>query len=66
MRIDPSERFGTRECPSCACEVAANNNRCPVCGYAFPTPTPVQRRLRWWGALVMLAILAVLALSSLL
>ena len=32
MRIDPHARFGTRECPGCAVEVAANENRCPICG----------------------------------
>ena len=57
MRIDPARHFGLRECPSCACEVPANENRCPICGYLFPSPTRTQRSLRVGGALVMLAIL---------
>ena len=36
MRVDPDAEFGTRSCPGCACEVPANNNRCPVCRYEFP------------------------------
>jgi hypothetical protein len=41
MRINPDKKFGTRECPGCACEVERNNNRCPVCGYEFPdVPEP--------------------------
>ncbi len=26
----------TRECPSCAVEVEANVESCPICGYEFP------------------------------
>ena len=55
--INIQSNFGKRECPSCACEVPANNNRCPICGYEFPNPTPTQRGMRLWGALIMLAIL---------
>lgn len=65
MGIDPDRDFGTRECPSCACEVQANHNRCPICGYAFPQATPRQRGLRIGGALLMLAILAALLLAGL-
>lgn len=25
-----------KECPSCAMEIGANKNVCPVCGYEFP------------------------------
>ena len=57
MSIDTSKEFSKRECPSCACEVPANNNRCPICGYEFPNPTPRQRGMRLGGALIMLAIL---------
>ena len=38
MKIRDDVDFGTRECPGCACEVAANENRCPICGYEFPAP----------------------------
>lgn len=57
MRILDSTDFGTRECPSCACEVPANNNRCPICGYLFPAPSPRQRHMKLWGALLMLALM---------
>lgn len=57
MKVDISKSFGQRECPSCACFVPANNNRCPICGYLFPVPTPRQRAFRLWGALLMLLVL---------
>ncbi len=63
MRIDPSQTFGPRECPACACEVPANNNRCPICGYEFPNPTPGRQRMKFWGALLMLALLLILLLG---
>jgi predicted amidophosphoribosyltransferase len=66
MRIDVSREFGTRECPSCATEVAANNNRCPICGYEFPHASPARRGMRVGGALIMLAILLALLLGGLL
>ncbi len=58
MKIEAGKNFASRECPSCACEVPGNNNRCPICGYAFPQATTTQLGLRWGGALIMLAILA--------
>lgn len=61
MRIVERADFGTRECPSCGCEVPGNANRCPICGYLFPVATPRQRRLRWWGALIMLGLILLLA-----
>ena len=64
MSIDHQKTFEKRECPACACEVPANNNRCPICGYEFPNPTPAQRGMRLWGALIMLAILIGLLLIS--
>jgi predicted amidophosphoribosyltransferase len=66
MRINITKDFGTRDCPSCAMEVAANNNRCPICGYEFPQASPAQRGLRVGGALLMLAVLVALLLSGLL
>ena len=66
MTIDGKKDFGIRECPSCACDVQANHNRCPICGYAFPQPSPRQRGLRVGGALLMLGILIALLLAGLL
>ncbi|HBA83321.1 MAG TPA: hypothetical protein DCZ95_04420 [Verrucomicrobia bacterium] len=60
MKIDGDKRFEKRECPSCACEVDANNNNCPICGYAFPQPTPTQSRMKLWGALVMLVLFLIM------
>ena len=57
MRIETQKNFGRRECPACACEVAANNNRCPICGYVFPVKTPTQMFMRIGGALIMLTLL---------
>ncbi len=65
MRIVTDRNFGRRECPSCGCEVPANNNRCPVCGYEFPTASPLQTRLRVWGAILMLLLLLILVLGLL-
>jgi hypothetical protein len=63
VRIQARKSFGIRECPSCACEAEANHNRCPICGYEFPNPSPAQRGLRLWGALIMLALLLALLLG---
>jgi predicted amidophosphoribosyltransferase len=57
MKIDPDRSFGTRECPSCACDVPANNNRCPICGYEFPDRLPHKRWTRILLALLMLVLL---------
>ena len=65
MGVDVTKNFGSRECPSCACEVEANHNRCPICGYDFPNPTPAQKGMKLWGALLMLAIIAALMLRLL-
>lgn len=65
MPIDAHKNFGMRECPSCATEVAANHNRCPICGYEFPHASPRQRGLRVGGALLMLGILLALLLAGL-
>jgi len=55
MKIDPNAEFGTRECPSCAVEVAANQNRCPICGYEFPA-LPVRENHKIMGAIIMLVV----------
>ena len=64
MRIDVEKKFGTRECPSCATEVPENENRCPICRYEFLTPTPRQRGMKLWGAILMLALLAILIFAG--
>lgn len=64
MRIDPHSDFGTRECPGCAVEVPANENRCPVCGYEFPVRSPLHRNLLWL-VLLMLALLLIPVFISL-
>jgi hypothetical protein len=64
MKIDCQHDFGKRECPGCACEVTANSNRCPVCGYAFPARSGLQRGL-WWIVALLLALLLLPLLASL-
>ena len=66
MRISADKDFGARECPSCACEVPANTNRCPVCGYPYPQPTSTQKGMRIWGAVIMLGLLLLLILLGVL
>jgi len=56
MNIDPEKEFPTRECPGCALEVPENNNRCPVCGYEFPHPSPFHKKYVPWIVLTVLAI----------
>ncbi len=63
MNIDPDHDFGTRECPGCACEVPANSNRCPICGYAFPGRSALQRGLPWIVAFLLALLLIPLILS---
>ena len=63
MKIDPHHDFGTRECPGCACTVPANSNRCPICGYAFPARSSLQRGLPWIVALLLALLLLPLLLS---
>jgi len=55
MKLNPSKDFGIRECPSCACEVAANNNRCPICGYEFPSRSDRSNLFVWLVAIAALA-----------
>ncbi len=56
VRIDADKTFPPRECPGCAMEVPANNNRCPICGYDFPNPSPRQKHMKFWGAVIMLVL----------
>jgi uncharacterized paraquat-inducible protein A len=60
MKIDSQSDFGTRECPGCAVEVPANENRCPICGYEFPVRGALHRNLGWIAALVLAAFLLLL------
>ena len=63
MKIDSQKSFGLRECPSCATEVPANNNRCPICGYDFPARGPLHRNLIWIVAGLLALLLLPLLLS---
>ena len=63
MKIDSRAKFGMRECPNCAVDVPANENRCPICGYAFPGRGALQRSLIWIVALFLALLLAPLLLS---
>lgn len=56
MSIDPSRHHGVRECPSCACEVAANENRCPICGYEFPSGMTGRSTFRFAAGVILLAL----------
>jgi len=56
MKIESTRDLGTRECPSCACDIPKNTNRCPICSYEFPTATPRQKAMKLWGALIMLGL----------
>ena len=48
----------TRECPSCAMEVPAGADACPVCGYEFPVARRGVRLAAWLfvGLMVLFAI----------
>lgn len=63
MKIDPHADFPTRECPGCAVEVPANENRCPICGYEFPGRGPLRRHLVWIVLLFLALLLIPLVLS---
>lgn len=64
MNVNPDAKFGKRECPSCACEVPVNENRCPICGYEFAS-LPGRQSFRLWAALTLLGILLALLLGLL-
>jgi uncharacterized paraquat-inducible protein A len=49
-----------KECPSCAMEVDATSNTCPVCGYEF-TDTR-NKNLKWIALLLALLFLLYLLL----
>jgi predicted amidophosphoribosyltransferase len=54
MNIDPDKTYATRECPGCAMDVPENNNRCPICGYEFPHPSPFKKHVWPWIVLAIL------------
>ena len=56
MKVQTGKDFGERECPSCACNVPANSNRCPICSYEFPA-LPRRKGLALAAGLLMLFIL---------
>ena len=63
MKIDPQKEYPARECPGCAVEVPANENRCPICGYEFPARGPLHRNLLWIVLLFLSLLLITLFLS---
>ena len=63
MKIDPQREYPARECPGCAVEVPANENRCPICGYEFPARGPLHRNLLWIVLLFLSLLLIPLFLS---
>lgn len=64
MKIDAAKDFGVRECPQCAVDVPANENRCPICGYEFPNEPASRKRAKWILAFLML-VLFILIFSGL-
>lgn len=44
-----------KECPSCAMDVDATSEICPICGYEFPASSPV----RTIGAVFMLILILI-------
>ena len=66
MKVDPHKNFGTRECPSCACDVEANHNRCPICSYEFPAAPSTVHRNKMWIAAILLALILISLFRSLL
>ena len=63
MNIIHQKSFEKRECPSCACLVLKNNNRCPICNYEFPNEMPMKRNVRIWGAILMILLFAMMILG---
>jgi RNA polymerase subunit RPABC4/transcription elongation factor Spt4 len=51
----------TKECPSCAMQVDADAEVCPICEYEFPSQTKYQ-----WIAAVMIVVVILVILSLLL
>lgn len=45
----------TKECPSCAMEVDADEKVCPICQYEFPSQ---PKGVPWVAALLVIIILA--------
>ena len=48
----------TKECPSCAMEIDAKADVCPICQYEFPK----QSRVSVWVAVVLIVLLLLLFL----
>jgi predicted nucleic acid-binding Zn ribbon protein len=64
MRINPHRQFGVRECPSCGSHVPANSNHCPLCRNELLNPTPARRNVKILGAVLLLALLALMLISG--
>jgi uncharacterized protein (UPF0212 family) len=43
------------ECPSCAMEVDAGHEKCPICGYEFPKQ-PLSLKIAVWVMIFLLLI----------
>lgn len=57
--MEMGKGFGVRTCPACAMEVAANEHRCPICGYIFPVEGVWRRQwVRWVAVGVLLGLVA--------
>ncbi len=65
MKIDAHHDFGTRECPACACQVPANENRCPICGYPFPAKSALSRKAPLIAIVLILLILVPILVAAL-
>lgn len=46
--------MATRECPSCAMEVDASADTCPICGYEAPRQKTSVQVAAWLMALLLL------------
>lgn len=57
MSVEINKNFGTRNCPSCATDVPANSNRCPICGYEFPVMPRGRKTVFWIAGVILLIIL---------
>ncbi len=56
----------TRECPSCATEVPADQRVCYICGYEFPSSGGSHPKWVKWVAIVVMALFLIPLLRMLL
>ncbi|MBX2895284.1 MAG: hypothetical protein KF763_07570 [Cyclobacteriaceae bacterium] len=50
-----------KECPSCAMEIDADLNTCPICQYEFPQRVPA---IKWVAILLVAVLLATLIIYN--